>query len=316
MFSHENPKLEQSICGIKFKNPVGLSAGFDKDANLLNTLPDVGFGFMSVGTVTYKPYEGNPRPRLYRLPKSKALVVYYGLKNIGVREIIKKLRKYELKKKENFPIFISIGKTNADYTASETTGIKDYFDCLNQVIKAGVGNVYEINISCPNTFGGEPFTTAAKLEKLLKKLYTLKIDKPVFLKMPIDKKWSDFKKLLEVAVKYKVNGVIIGNLQKDHKHKTIKDEIPEKIKGGISGIPCKDVSNDLISRTYKTYGKKLVIIGVGGIFSAEDAIEKLERGASLVQLITGMIYQGPQLIGEINEAITKTPENKEQKSGS
>lgn len=307
MFNYENPELEREICGIKFKNPVGLSAGFDKDANLVNILPDVGFGFMSVGTVTYKPYKGNPKPRLYRLPKSKGLVVYYGLKNIGVKRIVKKLSNEVTKKQSNedkFPLFISIGKTNADYTASENAGIKDYYDCLNKVIKAKVGDVYEINISCPNTFGGEPFTTAPRLEQLLKKLYTLKIDKPVFLKMPIDKKWPEFKKLCDVAVKYGVEGVIIGNLQKDHNHKDIKDKISEHVKGGISGKPTWDTSNDLISKTYESYGKKLVIVGVGGIFSADDAIEKLNRGASLVQLITGMIYHGPQLIGEINKGLS------------
>lgn len=307
-FNYQNSKLEQEICGIKFKNPVGLAAGFDKDANLVNILPDVGFGFMSVGTVTFKPYEGNPKPRLYRLPKSKGLVVYYGLKNIGVKKIVEKLKKLgneETRKEQQFPLFISIGKTNAKYTSSDKAGIKDYYDCFRKVIESRVGDIYEINISCPNTFGGEPFTTPERLNNLLKKLYTLSINKPVFLKMPIDKDWGEFKKLLDVAIKYKVDGIIIGNLQKDRKNKAIKDEIPKVIKGGISGKPCWDTSNELIAKTNKTYGKKLIIVGVGGVFSPEDAYEKIKLGASLVQLITGMIYEGPQLIGEINRGLVR-----------
>lgn len=301
-FSYQNPKLSQTLNGISFKNPVGLSAGFDKDANLIDIIPDVGFGFMSIGSVTLHPYEGNPQPRLYRLIKSKGLVVYYGLKNIGVDKIISKLKAQH---NSGFPLLISIAKTNSRETCTTEEGIEDYYQCLKRILESGIGEIYEINISCPNTFGGEPYTTPERLEGLLARIYQLKLAKPLFIKMPINLKWGEFRQLLLVAIKHRVDGVIIGNLNKDHNSPAVKDEIPQNIKGGISGKPTWELSNDLISKTYEQFGKDLVIVGVGGIFSAEDAYEKIKRGATLLQLITGMIYQGPQLIGEINKGLQK-----------
>ncbi|QQS38409.1 quinone-dependent dihydroorotate dehydrogenase [Candidatus Woesebacteria bacterium] len=300
-FDYENFVLEQKVNGIRFKSPVGLSAGFDKNANLVDILPYVSFGFAEIGSITFKPYKGNPKPRLYRLPKSQALVVYYGLKNIGVKKIIQKLKTSNIP--QDFPISISIAKTNSSTTSTTIGGINDYYSCFKKVVEAGVGNLYTLNISCPNTFGGEPFTTPEKLDKLLKKINTIKYDKPLFVKMPINLAWNDFDKLLKICIKYRVSGVVIGNLNKNHKDKNIKDTIPEGLKGGISGKPTWDLSNALIEKTYKKYKAKLTIIGTGGIFSAEDAYTKIKKGATLVQLITGMIYQGPQLIAQINEGI-------------
>lgn len=303
-FRYDNPKLETEVCGVKFKNPIGLSAGFDKDGKLVSSLRDVGFGFMQVGSVTSDSYEGNPKPRLVRLKKSKALVVYYGLKNEGKEMILKRLKKKFIPK--DFRISISIAKTNSDKTCTEESGVVDYFDTYKYFNENEFGDFYTINISCPNTFGGEPFTTAPKLEALLKKLREVESSKPLFIKMPLELSWNDFKSLLDVAVKYKVDGVIIANLVKDRKNnKFIKDEISDEVKGGISGVPTRELANEKIRMTYKEYGEKLKIVGVGGIFSAEDAYEKIKLGASLVQLITGMIYEGPQLIGEINRGLVK-----------
>lgn len=303
LFRHSNEEfLAQKIHNIHFPNPVGLSAGFDKNANLLNILSEVGFGFMEVGSITDKPYEGNPKPRLYRLKKSKALLVYYGLNNIGAEAIIKRIARA---KTNNFPQNISIAKTNCEETNSLESGTNDYIDCLKKVQKSNVGDLYTINISCPNTFGGEPFTTPDKLEFLLKRVAQLKLRKPIFIKMPINLTWKEFDGLLKVALKYHVSGVIIGNLNKDHASPAILDQLPAGIKGGISGKPTFKLSNELITKTYKKYGKRLTIIGVGGIFSAQDAYEKIKRGASLVALITGMIYEGPQLIGKINRELVE-----------
>jgi dihydroorotate dehydrogenase subfamily 2 len=293
--------LEQEILGINFKNPVGLSAGFDKDANLCNILPDVGFGYMQIGSVTLHPYEGNPKPRLYRLKKSSALIVYYGLKNIGIEEISKKIQSYG---KFRFPISISIAKTNSVESCTSDQGAEDYFGCYKKCLEDGIGDFYTINISCPNTFGGEPFTTPEKLELLLSKLRSLKSNKPMFVKMPINLEWNEFESLLEIIVKYKVDGVIIGNLNKSRDPKYYKEELPE-INGGISGKPTWDLSNYLIGETYKGYKDKLIIIGVGGIFTAQDAYHKIKLGSSLVQLITGMIFNGPQTIGEINKGLVQ-----------
>lgn len=299
-FNYEDKTLAQKISGVEFSNPIGLSAGFDKDARLTKILPAVGFGFETIGTVTKNAYLGNPKPRLHRLPKSRGIVVNYGLKNIGAEKVINKIKFV----KHEFPLIVSIGKTNAEYTAKDDAGIKDYYDCMKQFEDAKVGDIYEINISCPNTFGGEPFTTPAKLDKLLAKLKKVRTKKPLFLKMPINLSWRQFDSLLKVAIKYKIAGVVIGNLNKDHKDKSIVDKMP-KMKGGISGKPTEKLSNELIKKTYQKYGDKLVIMGVGGVFRAEDAYEKIKSGASLVALITGMIYEGPQLIGQINKELVK-----------
>lgn len=299
-FAYQDKRLEQNILGIFFRNPIGLSEGYDKDANILDMLPAIGFGFTQVGTVTYMPYGGNPKPRLTRLQKSKAILVNYGLKNIGVEKITKKLKKY---KSIKIPYSISVGKTNSCDTTNLEDGIADYRNCYKVLIDENIGNFYTINISCPNTFGGEPFTTPEKLGRLLDVLMPMQSAKPVLLKMPINLSWEEFKTLLDVAVSKKVHGVIIGNLNKNHLDPSIKDVLPSGAKGGISGLPTRDLSNKLILETYKTYGKKLTIIGVGGVFTAEDAYEKIKRGASLVQLITGLIYGGPQIVGAINKGL-------------
>jgi len=295
-FSFSDPMLEQKVCGITFTNPIGLSEGFDKDANLVDILPGVGFGFHQVGTVTLDAYEGNPQPWLHRLQKTKSIVVYFGLKNIGATKIINKLKN----KNRQIPMSISVGKTNSPKTVKTAAGVKDYYDCLKCFVDAEVGDFYTINISCPNTFGGEPFTNERDLNVLLKKLSTIKTEKPVFIKMPINLSWREFDELLKIAVKYKVSGVIIGNLNKDKKDPTVTDKIPAGLKGSLSGRPTWRLSNALISKTYQKYGQKLTIVGVGGVFSGADAYEKIRRGATLVQLITGMIFEGPSLIGSIN----------------
>lgn len=301
-FSFKHPSLQQTLCGLHFRNPIGLSTGFDKNAQLINILPDVGFGYMNVGTVTFKPYAGNPRPRLYRLPLSKALIVYYGLKNDGVEQIAARIAAYHAPR---IPLGISFARTNCQETRALDAGIEDTRRCLEQLMAPRVGDYHTLNISCPNTFGGEPFTQPDRLRSLLQALFTLSPSRPFFIKMPINLAWTEFQSLLDVILEFPVQGVIIGNLNKNHHDKHIHDVIPSNIKGGISGQPTRTLSNELISRTYQYCGQKLMIIGVGGIFNAHHAYEKIKRGASLVQLITGMIYQGPQLIGEINRQLVK-----------
>ncbi|MFC1616170.1 quinone-dependent dihydroorotate dehydrogenase [Patescibacteria group bacterium] len=299
-FNNSNPKLSQEIAGIRFKNPVGLSAGFDKNADLINIIPHVGFSFIQIGTVTNEAYEGNPKPRLTRLPKTKGLIVNYGLKNIGIDQILPKVK---ASRHQEIITSFSVGKTNNKETVDVEAGIKNYIECLKKINISELGDFITINISCPNTFGGEPSTNVERLEKLLKEMQKLNIKKKIFIKMPLDKSWAKFKELLDLCIKYKITGVIIANLAKDYQDETIKEKIPKEIKGGISGLPTQKPSNELISKTYQEFGKELIIIGAGGIFSAEDAYEKIKCGASLVQLITGMIYEGPQLIGQINQKL-------------
>lgn len=297
-FTYQHPMLEQTIHGVAFPNPVGLSAGFDKDALLVDILPSVGFGFAEVGSVTGEPCAGNPGPRLWRLPKSQSLVVYYGLKNDGAEAVCARLRG----KTFPIPIGVSVAKTNNRATCDVPTGIADYakaFTCATDV-----ASYITVNISCPNTFGGEPFTDPARLDALLTRLDQIPTDKPIFIKLSPDLTFSTVDQLLDVAGRHRIHGVICTNLTKVRANERIKDAtVPEQ--GGLSGKVVEPLANKLIAHVYKRAGERLTIIGCGGVFTAEDAYKKIRLGASLVQLITGMIYRGPQTISEINQGLVR-----------
>lgn len=295
---YSHPTLEQNILGINFKNPVGLAAGFDKNAVLNDILPSVGFGFTEVGSITGEPCLGNPKPRLWRLKKSKSLAVYYGLKNNGCESIAKKLKKGG----NIIPIGINIAKTNCKKTADANTAILDYFKTYQAF--SNIGNYITINISCPNTFGGQPFTDQVKLNLLLEKIMSIQKTKPVFLKISPDLSNQEIDEIIKVAFKYSVDGFVCTNLTKNRDNKKIIDKnVPEL--GGLSGKVVNDLSDKLIRYIYKKTSGKLIIIGCGGIFDAEDAYRKIKAGASLVELITGMIFEGPQLISDINMGLVK-----------
>ena len=298
-----NARLSQEVLGIRFRNPIGLSAGFDKNFELLPMLKSIGFGFMEGGSLTYEPCTGNPKPWFYRLPKTKSIVVYAGLANQGVTKIIERIKDYKPSTLTNFPLNISVAKTNSKVTTNETDAIADYVGSLSQLKKAGVGSMITINISCPNTYGGEPFTTPTLLEHLLQKIDKVNVSQPIFIKMPANLAWPDFDNLLAVAAKHQVAGITISNLAKDRGQVKLMDPLPDSVKGGLSGKPTWELSNNLIYQTYKKYHDRFVIIGVGGIFSAEDAYTKIKLGATLVELITGLIFEGPQLIGQINQGL-------------
>ncbi len=302
LFFYKNKSLEQDILGIHFSNPIGLSAGFDKDAEIVDIIPSVGFGFVEVGSITGEPCAGNSGKRLWRLPKSKALVVYYGLKNKGAKILSKKLHNRNFK----IPVGISIAKTNSPDTCQLDSGINDYAKAFESFVD--IGDYITVNISCPNVFGGEPFTHPDRLEKLLEKLDSIKYDKPVFIKLAADLSDTELQDIIDVAGRYRVQGFVCTNLSKNRNNDSIKskikeDNIPEK--GGISGKVVEDLSDDTIQRVYKYTRGAYVIIGVGGVFSAEDAYKKIKFGASLIQLITGMIFEGPQLISEINRGLVE-----------
>ena len=294
--------LEQEILGINFVNPIGLSAGFDKDGYLIDIIPNVNFGFEEVGSVTGEKCDGNPKPRLWRLKKSKALVVYYGLKSEGCEAVAKRLKEKLKIKQFKIPIGISIAKTNSKLTTSTKVGIKDYVKAYKEF--AEIGDYTTINLSCPNAYGGQPFHEAKNLNLLLAEIKKIPSKKPIFLKIAPDLSEKQLNDIINLAEKYKLSGFICTNLTKNRKNlKLIDKNIPEI--GGISGKAVEDLSNKNISYIYKKTKGKFVIIGVGGVFSAEDAYKKIKLGASLIQLITGMIFEGPQTISEINQGLTK-----------
>lgn len=302
LFFYQNKKLEQEILGIKFKNPIGLAAGFDKNAQLTEIIPRVGFGFIEIGSVTGEPCEGNPKPRLWRLEKSKGLVVHYGLKNDGCEKIAKKLRR----KQFLIPVGINIAKTNDKKTDKLAAGIDDFAKAYKKF--TDIGSYFTLNISCPNTGGGQPFNNAKNLDKLLLKLNKIPTKKPVLIKLSPDLTKEQIDEIIVVAKKYKVSGFICSNLTDNRNNKKIREKKVSEA-GGISGKVVEDLANDLISYIYQKTKGKFVIIGLGGVFSAKDAYKKIKLGASLVQLITGMIYEGPQVISEINQGLVRLLEN-------
>ncbi|NCN06834.1 MAG: hypothetical protein GW946_03260 [Candidatus Pacebacteria bacterium] len=298
-FSVKDPKLLTTQAGINFPNKIGLSAGFDYNGQLSGAVPAVGFGWHTIGTVTLESYGGNQKPRLGRFPDSKALLVNKGLKNLGAKAIITDLQKVRFE----IPTGISIASTNKHFDSTRQQML-DILQCFRLFENSSVEHLYyEMNISCPNTFEGEPFTTPDRLELLLRALDKLKISKPIFLKMPIDQNEQETRTLLIVAAKHKVAGVIFGNLSKN-KQNTAMTSADRKhwkmLRGNVSGKPTWKQSNKYIALTKKEFGNRFVIVGTGGIFTPEDAAEKIRLGADLVQLITGMVFEGPQLIGEIN----------------
>lgn len=298
LMHYEHEALYQTLSDILFKNPIGLSAGFDKDANLTDILPEVGFGFAEIGSVTGEPCEGNTRPRLWRLKKSKSLLVYYGLKNEGAQVISAKL----CGKKFLFPVGISIAKTNSPDTVDELSGIADYVKAYRTFVENNIGDYYTINISCPNTFGGEPFTSPGRLDHLLAEITKIKTHKPIFIKMPAELPMATVDNIIAIARKFKISGFICTNLAKNRSNLKIKDSnISDK--GGMSGKVVEDLSNILIRHIYEATRKEFIIIGCGGVFNAQDAYKKIKLGSSLIQMITGMIFEGPQVIGEINRGL-------------
>ena len=289
LFNYSNPALEQKIHGILFKNPIGLSAGFDKDGYLTKILPSVGFGFEEIGSITAEPCSGNPGTRMWRHPEKKSIRVYIGLKSEGAKKVAQRLQKTAFQ----FPIGISIAKTNSTKTCETKAGIADYAETFKSFLK--IGDYFTINISCPNAFGGEPFTDPKKLESLLTELDKIPTQKPILLKLPPDLSEKQIDEILAVTKRHRVHGFVASNLTKQHSHG----------KGGMSGKFLEKKANALIATLYKKTQGGMLIIGSGGVFSAEDAYEKIRLGASLLELITGMIYEGPQVISEINRGLVQ-----------
>lgn len=290
--------LKQKIAGIEFDNPTGLAAGFDYETKLTQILPSIGFGFETVGTITNSSYEGNPEPRLGRLPKSQSLMVNKGFKNFGAPATAEKFKNMHFE----IPVGISIGRTNSPHLDQEKS-IADIVSAFKIFERAEIRHsYYELNISCPNLYGNVTFYMPENLNRLLAALKQLKIKRPVFVKMPTSRSDKEVEAMLDIIAEFKLTGVIFGNLQKD-KMQLHPEERNLFSVGSFSGKPAQRRSDELIKSAYKKYGKKLVIIGCGGIFNAQDAYKKIKLGASLVQLITGLIYEGPQLVAQINSGL-------------
>jgi dihydroorotate dehydrogenase len=303
-FVVDDKHLERKVFGLKFRNPVGLAAGFDKDARLYNELSDFGFGFIEIGTVTPKPQGGNPRPRLFRLRPDRAIINRMGFNNKGVFHAAGYLQK-----PHRVLIGGNIGKNKA--TPNEDA-ISDYLICF-RVLFDHV-DYFVVNVSYPNTPGlrelqeKEPITAMMfELKRENSKFATAKNtrEKPILLKIAPDLTNDQLLDIIEIVKKTGIDGVIATNTTVERGHLK-SDYLLAEQKGGLSGKPLAKRSTEVIRFLAEKSNKAFPIIGVGGIHSPLDAIEKLEAGADLIQLWTGFIYEGPGLVKKINKAILES----------
>ncbi len=308
MYGYDGKDISKTVDGIRYRTPFLLSAGFDYNARLMNILPSISFGGEEIGSVTARPCAGNETPRLTRLPKSKSILVNKGLRNDGVEKIIERIKIYKSQKltgdRKDFVVGISIARTNDELSVPIEAGIEDYVYSFKRLNEENIGDYYTLNISCPNSFGGEAFTQANLLNRLLAAIKKIPCSKPVYVKMPINLKWEEFNNLLSIIDASGLNGVVIGNLNKNYGSLDIRDEAPANYCGGLSGKPCFQPSTELIRKTRELYGKRFTIIGCGGVMSVETAQEKFDAGADLVQIITGLIYKGPGLVKKMCKSVT------------
>jgi dihydroorotate dehydrogenase len=304
LWAYENSLLSQYLCGITFANPIGLAAGFDYNADVARLLPSMGFGFNTVGTLTYEAYEGNHPPMLGRLPKSQSLLINKGFKNKGIAIVLSHLDSHT----RQAPLGISIGATNKSYPTFEAM-IENLVTGFQTANTFADFDYFELNISCPNLLNlrdlPDQVSSPTGLTCVLERLQSLKLRRPVFIKMPSERSFKETDALCQVAASYAfVKGLIFSNLVKDRSNPAFdREEIKKAGKGNFSGRPTQARSDELICFAHHQYGDRFVIIGVGGVFTAEDAYRKIRLGASLVQMITGMIFMGPQQIGVINEGL-------------
>jgi dihydroorotate dehydrogenase subfamily 2 len=303
LLAYKNPKLNKKILGVEFPNPIGLSAGFDYDGHLAKVMKHVGFGFNTVGTVTAKEYGGNARPMLGRLPKSKSLLVNKGFKSEGAVHVMERLDKKQL---DGHVTGISVGSSNIPEVNTINKAIDDYLFTFDVFKNRKYVKYFELNISCPNTAMPETFGDIKNFKKLAGAVAKLKIKQPIFVKMANEMEPAYSQEFIVHSVKNNIRGFIFSNLVKDRNNPAFDKEEMEMVKnlnGNFSGKPTEKNANLLIRNARRKFGNEIAIIGCGGVFSAEDAIKKFDAGADLVQLITGMIYEGPQLAGEICQAL-------------
>ena len=286
--------LETKLLNSILPNPIGLAAGFDKSAEVYNSLFRLGYGFVEVGTITPKRQLGNPKPRIFRLEKDQALINRLGFNNDGLEIVSQRI----LDNPPNGFLGINIGP-NKDTKNKE----EDYYQCLTRL--SSFGDYLTINISSPNTEGLRDFHEKKELDKLLSGLNKIKkgksISKPLVIKLSPDIDNNEISKIIELIIKHKVEGIIISNTT-DSNRENLSD-IQKNEKGGLSGQPLKDLSTNLIKKFFKETKGKIQIIGVGGVDSGQTAFEKISAGANAVQLYTGMVYKGPGLVKEMKKEL-------------
>lgn len=299
IFRVRNKKLEREVFGLKFENPVGLAAGFDKDGTLFRDFRHLGFGFIEVGTVTPLAQGGNPQPRMFRLPEDKALINRMGFNNRGVKHMAKQLKN----RPKAFIIGGNIGKNKV--TPNEEA-VKDYEICFRELYE--LVDYFTVNVSSPNTPDLRALQDKEPLKALLAHLLNLNVElgspKPILLKIAPDLNESQLQDIVDIAQELKLSGIIATNTTIDRSNLESNQNVINQA-GGLSGKPVRDRSTEVIRFLHAQLKGEIPIIGVGGIHDEASALEKLKAGASLIQIYTGLIYEGPALVKRINKAILK-----------
>ena len=289
--------LNVKVCNLKFTNPIGLAAGFDKNGKAYDGLMRLGFGFVEIGTVTINPQLGNKKPRIFRLLEDKAIINRLGFNNIGAEKVLQNIEKYD-STNENGLLGVNLGK-NLD--SKEL--IEDYVKLLK--IFNRKASYITLNISSPNTPGLRELEQKDNLDKLVKKISLFKrknsVNIPVFLKIDPDISRNQLGDIADIVLSSTINGVIISNTSIHRSNELISKHANEK--GGISGLPIKETSNKLLKDFYILTNGKIPLIGVGGISNGKDVYERILNGASLIQLYTSLIYKGPFIVNKIKEEL-------------
>ncbi len=304
MFSVDDPALEREVCGLRFKNPVGLAAGFDKDARLYRELSNFGFGFIEIGTLTPKAQAGNPKKRLFRLRPDQAIINRMGFNNEGVYQAVERL-------KHNKSVLVG-GNIGKNKNTPNQLAAKDYLICFDVLFK--YVDYFVVNVSSPNTPGLRELQEKEPLMKLLRELKreNSKLsaennlqERPILLKIAPDLNEDQLLDIIQIIEESELDGIIATNTTVA-RSKLKSDNMLVEEKGGLSGKPLRDRSTEVIRFIVEHRKKKFAIIGVGGIHSPEDAVEKLQAGADLIQIWTGFVYEGPGLVKSINRKLLQS----------
>lgn len=301
IYNYQSPRLSQNIWGLTFKNPIGLAAGFDKNGKIPRAMEALGFGFVEVGSITGDPSIGNPRPRMFRLPKDRAIINRMGLNNDGAKTVVKRLKNKEF----SIPLGINIAKTH-DSSVMGDRAIQDYIHSFHEAKK--IADYITINISCPNTEEGKTFEDPKALNELLSGL-NIRGDArvlPTLVKVSSDLSKTELMKLLQVCEEHQVHGYVACNTSSKRDNLMTSSSVLKEIgKGGLSGPPIAEKGIQIIQWISKATNGQKPIIGVGGIDSFSTALKMMLAGADLLQVYTGLIYEGPSLIKNINHQLVK-----------
>lgn len=304
LWDFEDQRLEKEVFGLKFRNPVGLAAGFDKNAELIGEMANLGFGFIEVGTVTPLPQPGNPKPRMFRLPADGGLINRMGFNNLGVDVVAERIAAYRHNQNKHQQGLIIGGNIGKNKNTPNEDAVNDYIKCFDRLFD--VVDYFVANVSSPNTPGLRALQEKGPLTDILNTLQQRNskngVSRPILLKIAPDLTNEQLDDIVEIVLQTGIAGLIATNTTISREGLISRDALKSEA-GGLSGKPLTQRASDVIAYLHKKSNGAFPIIGVGGIHSPQDAIDKISAGASLVQLYTGFIYEGPGLIKRINKRL-------------